>query len=183
MTPPADALQPRFRLATRQDVAAVRALVESAYRGEASRAGWTTEADLLDGQRTDEEALDALLATPGSVMVLAESDEDGLVGCCALEARPDATAYLGLFAVRPTRQGSGIGSTILAEAERIAFEEWGAPILEMTVIGLRADLLAWYARRGYEPTGRTASFPYGDERSGIPRRPDLEFVVLAKSAG
>src|SRR4051794_13241714 len=45
-----------FREAGPADLGAIVALVESAYRGESSRAGWTTEADLLDGQRTDRAA-------------------------------------------------------------------------------------------------------------------------------
>ena len=102
------------------------------------------------------------------------------MGCCQLESRAGATAYLGLFAVAPTRQGGGLGRAIVAEAERRARVEWGAERMMMTVIRQRTDLIPWYGRLGYRRTGETQPFPYGDERFGRPTRPDLEFVVLAK---
>ena len=154
-------------------------LVDSAYRGDASRAGWTTEADLLDGQRTDAEAVSAVVDARGSAMLVAEADGH-LAGCCQLERHPGGEVYFGMFAVRPGWQGRGRGQEILTEAERLAREEWGAVTMVMTVLAQRLDLIAWYQRRGYRLTGRGRSFPYGDERFGIPRRPDLSFVELAK---
>jgi ribosomal protein S18 acetylase RimI-like enzyme len=168
-----------FRFARSGDVPAVVDLVESAYRGESSREGWTTEADLLDGQRTDAEAISALLTRPGTVMLLAEADGQ-LVGCCQLEQRPQAEAYFGMFAVRPGSQGQGWGGQILAEAERLAREEWSAGTMVMSVLAQRPDLVAWYERRGYRRTGETTPFPYGNERFGVPKRPDLSFAILAK---
>ena len=85
-----------------------------------------------------------------------------------------------MFAVAPTAQAGGLGRTMLAEAERVAREEWGATTMQMTVIKQREDLIAWYVRRGYEATGEMHAFPYGDERFGIPQRDDLEFRVLTK---
>jgi ribosomal protein S18 acetylase RimI-like enzyme len=167
-----------FRYATSADVPAVVALVESAYRGDTSRAGWTTEADLLEGQRTDPEGVAAVVEDPGSRLLLAEHDGD-LVACCQLEHRDDH-AYFGMFAVRPRLQGGGVGKAVLAEAERLAGEEWGAREMRMTVISVREELIAWYARRGYARTGTTSPFPYGDERFGVPRRDDLEFELLIK---
>ncbi|GAA1630497.1 GNAT family N-acetyltransferase [Catellatospora bangladeshensis] len=170
--------QVAVRAAGPGDVAAVVALVESAYRGDSSRAGWTTEADLLDGQRTDPEAVAAHVAAPGSVILLAERDGE-LLACCHLE-RHDGYAYFGMFAVRPDLQGGGLGKAVIAEAERYASAEWGVPQLHMTVITVRAELIAWYERRGYARTGQTSPFPYGDERFGLPRRDDLEFELLVK---
>jgi ribosomal protein S18 acetylase RimI-like enzyme len=167
-----------FRRAGAADVPAIVALVESAYRGEVSRTGWTTEADLLDGQRTDAAAVADILRAPGSTVLLAEAAE-GLLACCQLEQRPPA-AYFGMFSVQPTGQGHGVGRQVLAEAERIARDEWGATSMIMTVLAQRDDLIAWYERRGYQRTGEQRPFPYGDERHGIPRRPDLIFDVLAK---
>jgi ribosomal protein S18 acetylase RimI-like enzyme len=170
----------RFRNATASDVADVVALVESAYRGDSSRAGWTTEADLLDGQRTDPDAVAEIVASPASRMLLAFDDSDRLLACCQLERRDSDVCYFGMFAVSPTLQGAGVGRAMLDEAERIARDEWAAHTMQMTVIRQRADLIAWYVRRGYSETGETRPFPHGDERFGLPRRDDLVFVVLAK---
>jgi ribosomal protein S18 acetylase RimI-like enzyme len=171
-----------FRRADGADVPAIVALVESAYRGEVSRTGWTTEADLLDGQRTDAEAVADILRSQGSTVLLAEAGGD-LRACCQLEQRPPAVAYFGMFSVQPTGQGQGVGRQLLAEAERIARDEWGATTMIMTVLAQRVELIEWYERRGYRRTGEQRPFPYGDERYGIPRRPDLVFDVLAKPLG
>jgi ribosomal protein S18 acetylase RimI-like enzyme len=168
-----------YRDATAADVDAIVALVESAYRGDASRAGWTTEADLLDGQRTDAEAVRSIIAAAGSRMLLAVDDGGDLLGCCQLERRDEA-AYFGMFSVRPGQQGGGLGRAMLAEAERLARAEWGVGVMRMQVIKQRRDLIAWYERRGYVATGERHPFPYGDERYGKPRRDDLEFQVLEK---
>lgn len=170
-----------FRTAVPSDVPAIVALVESAYRGDASRAGWTTEADLLDGQRTDADQVMELLASGGSVILLAERD-GALVACCHLERRDDH-AYFGMFAVSPAEQAGGVGRTLLAEAERFARAEWSVPEQRMTVLTAREDLIAWYERRGYRRTGERSPFPYGNERFGLPRRDDLEFETLAKPLG
>jgi ribosomal protein S18 acetylase RimI-like enzyme len=173
------ALPLRFRAATAADAAAVVALVESAYRGEASRAGWTTEADLLDGQRTDAADVLACIARPRSQVLLAESG--GRLLACAHVADEDGAGYFGMFSVVPGLQGGGVGSQVLAEAERIARDELGLAMMRMTVIDVREALIAWYERRGYRRTGIKKPFPYGDERFGRPRRDDLRFEVLEKS--
>ena len=167
-----------FRLATSADVAAIVALVESAYRGDVSRKGWTTEADLLDGQRTDPAGVAELIAKPGSCMLLAERD-GALLACANLEKRGEA-GYFGMFSVRPDLQGAGIGRAVLAEAERFARDDWHCREMHMTVISVRDELIAWYERRGYRRTGIHSPFPYGDARFGIPKREDLRFELLVK---
>lgn len=168
-----------FRNATPADVPAIVALVESAYRGDASRAGWTTEADMLDGQRVDEHGVGELVSRRASRILLAESAGE-LVDCCHIEKHGDA-CYFGMFAVRPAAQAGGVGRRTLAEAERLAATEWHCRRMEMTVISIRAELIAWYLRRGYRRTGRFKPFPYGDERFGIPKRDDLRFELLERS--
>ncbi|MEU5421251.1 GNAT family N-acetyltransferase [Streptomyces sp. NPDC001407] len=170
--------EPVFRAATVADVPELVALVESAYRGDDSRAGWTTEADLLDGQRTDPAGVEAVVKDENSRLLVVECEGE-TVACCQLEHR-GTHAYFGMFAVRPTMQGAGLGKVVIAEAERFVRAEWGADEMHMTVIRQRDELIAWYERRGYRRTGRMSPFPYGDERFGIPQRDDLEFELLVK---
>ena len=163
----------QIRAAGPEDVAAVVALVESAYRGDSSRAGWTTEADLIDGSRTDAEEITELVPD----LLLAELDGE-LVGCAALSVVGSA-GYFGTFAVRPTLQGGGVGGALLQAAEERA-RLLGLHRVEMSVLSVRTELIAWYERRGYARTGASRPFPYGVERNGRPRTADLEFTVLSK---
>jgi len=168
----------RFRSATAADIDAVVALVESAYRGDASRQGWTTEADFLDGRRTGADDVSACLARERSRILLAE--RNGAMLACAHVAEEDGAGYFGMFSVRPDLQGGGIGKHVLAEAERIVRDEWHLATMRMTVIDIRDELIAFYERRGYRRTGITKPFPYGDARFGLPRRDDLRFEILEK---
>jgi ribosomal protein S18 acetylase RimI-like enzyme len=168
----------RFRPAGVPDIPAVVALVESAYRGVASKVGWTTEADLLGGQRTNPDDVRSCIERAQSVVLLAERDAE-LIACCHVAAE-DGAGYFGMFSVRPTLQGGGIGKQVIAEAERIAREDWRLPAIRMTVIDVRDELIAFYERRGYVRTGIKKPFPYGDPRFGQPRRDDLQFEVLEK---
>jgi ribosomal protein S18 acetylase RimI-like enzyme len=170
-----------FRTARPAEVPALVDLVESAYRGRRARAGWTHEADLLSGQRTDAKMVGAAMRDPAGVVLVAETAGQ-LAACCQVQRR-DGYVYFGMFAVAPDRQGGGLGRAVLAEAERFARDEWGAGELRMTVIVQREDLIAWYLRRGYARTGELSPFPYGDERFGVPLRPDLAFETLTKKLG
>ncbi len=168
-----------FRNATLADIPALIELVTQAYRGDASRQGWTTEADLLDGNRIDADQLRADLAQPQARVLIAESGGEMLA--CAYVGRDGDTGYFGMFSVRPQLQGHGVGGRLLAEAERVVRDELGLERLRMTVIDVRDELIRFYQRRGYQRTGIKKPFPYGDERFGIPKRPDLRFEVLEKS--
>ncbi|NEA37896.1 GNAT family N-acetyltransferase [Streptomyces sp. SID11385] len=167
-----------FRPAGPADVTDLVALVESAYRGDSSRTGWTTEAHLLEGQRTDPESLREVMEMPGTVLLAVERAGE-LVACCQV-ARQEGHGYFGMFAVRPGLQGAGLGKAVLAEAERIAREDWGLTEMHMTVISAREELVAFYERRGYRRTGVLTPFPYDDERFGLPQRPGLAFELLIK---
>lgn len=164
--------------ATQADLPALHALIEAAYRGESARRGWSHEADLLDGQRTDQESLGAMLDDPAQ-HVLVLRDNDRLRACVALTQKDADLAYLGMLTVDPERQSAGLGKLILAAAEDHA-ARFGANRVEMTVIAQRGELIAWYERRGYRATGERRPFPAGDKRFGLPRRDDLEFLVLEK---
>jgi ribosomal protein S18 acetylase RimI-like enzyme len=167
-----------FRNATPADVDAIVSLVTSAYRGDASRAGWTTEADFLDGNRIDPDVLRVDIERPRSRVVLAEREATLLA--CAHVADEGGHGYFGMFAVVPGLQGGGIGKALLDECERIARDDWQLPDMRMTVIDIRNELIAFYERRGYRRTGMYKPFPHGDERFGIPKRDDLRFEVLEK---
>ncbi|MCU1369542.1 MAG: GCN5-related N-acetyltransferase [Ilumatobacteraceae bacterium] len=166
-----------FRPAVPDDVDAIVGLVTAAYRGEASTAGWTTEDHLLKGQRTDAAMVAASVVDPSGEVVLAEAG-GSLVGCIHVQ-RAGGRAHFGMFAVDPTRQAAGTGSALLARAEDQA-RTWGCSTMDLEVVGQRAELIAWYERRGYAATGETKPFPYGDERFGVPQRDDLHFVVLRR---
>lgn len=175
---------PLFRRAGTSDIAAAHALIESAFRGDSAKNGWTHEADLLGGQRTDVEAIAGIVADPAQTMILAE--QDGALRGCVLVAdkgrrEQDHIAYLGMLTVSPLLQGGGLGSALVVEAERHARETVGATIMEMTVIKQRTELVDWYRRRGYALTGREEPFPLDDPRFGIPKTRDLVFVVMAKT--
>lgn len=178
-----------FRAATAADLDGLLALVQSAYRGESSRAGWTTEADLLDGQRTDVADLQACVDRSDSMLLVAErpgdvdTDPAGIVACAYIapdDGNPSEAAQFGMFAVRPQLQGSGVGKAVMDEAERIVRDEWQLPLMRMSVIDVREELIGFYERRGYRRTGIYKPFPYGDERFGLPRRADLRFEILEK---
>ena len=168
-----------FRSALPNDVPAIVALVESAYRGDVSRKGWTTEADFLDGQRTDPAGVAEIVDKPHNRVLLALRD-GRLLACCHLEQQGEA-CYFGMFAVDPSLQGGGVGKQMMAEAERIAAAEWRCRRMEMTVITIRHELIAWYERRGYRRSGVFKPFPYGDARFGLPKRDDLQFELLVKT--
>ena len=158
----------RLREATGPDVPALVALVNSAYRGDSSRAGWTTEAHLLGGIRVDNERLESAIGTDGHVILVHESDE-GIVSCVHLE-KTGEDGYLGMLTTRPTLQGSGLGRKMIEAAEAWAVTHWHVRAMHMTVLEQRPELIAWYERRGYVATTERKPFPYGDERWGLPTR-------------
>lgn len=167
-----------LRVADSADIPALVALVESAYRGEASRQGWTTEADLLDGQRIDASGMAEVIGKSDSRVLLAV-DGAAILACAHIQRQDDA-AYFGMFSVRPDLQGAGLGDRLLRECERSARELWHCSKMQMTVISVRDELIAWYERRGYRRSGRYKPFPYGDARFGEPKRDDLRFEWLEK---
>ncbi len=150
-----------FRPAAIGDAAHVAALVNSAYRGGSSRAGWTTEADLLTGERISTDEMKALIATGGTIILLCFQDAD-LIGSVQLQKFDDA-AYLGMFVVQPKLQGAGIGKQFMQTAEELVQAKWGVKRMWMSVISVRHELIAYYERRGYQRTGHFKPFPYAVE--------------------
>jgi ribosomal protein S18 acetylase RimI-like enzyme len=166
-----------IRDATVADIPDLHALIQSAYRGEASRAGWTTEADLLDGQRTDPEDLASILTDPAQALLTAWRGET-LLGCILIADRGGETGYFGMLSVSPTLQGGGLGRRLIEAAHAALADRFGTRRVRIQVFPQRETLIAWYLRLGYAPTGETVPFPYGDPRFGLPLRDDLQFIVM-----
>lgn len=162
-----------------QEIDELVGLVNSAYRGDSSRKGWTTEADLLDGIRTDPVAIRSLVEMPGSVILAGKDELDHIVGCVYLH-QEKADLFLGMLTVAPELQAQGLGKKLLAAAEEYAITV-SAENLVITVIDSRFELIAWYNRHGYAPTGETRPFP-SDPAFGIPKQP-LQFIVMKKRLG
>lgn len=168
-----------FRAATLADVPDIVALVESAYRGDSGRRGWTTESDLLDGNRTNKREVAMLIAKPDNRVLLAH--RDGTPVACSHIRKQGDSCHFGLFAVNPELQRGGVGKQMIREAERVAREDYRCGQMEMTVISVRAELLAWYERRGYRRTGKLRPFPAGNGCAGFAKKIDLHFELLVKA--
>ncbi|WP_137863610.1 MULTISPECIES: GNAT family N-acetyltransferase [unclassified Sphingomonas] len=162
-----------IRPATRDDLPALHPVIERAYRGDAARGGWTHEADLItEGTRTDLATLTVIVDDPRQRLLIADTG-NGLLGCVQVTARDEGLAYLGLLCVDPTLQSAGLGKRLVAAAEDCARAAFGASAMEMTVIDTRAELIAFYARRGYRNSGEKRDFP-------VPLDPPLFMDVLVK---
>lgn len=163
------------RLALHDDLPALHALVESAYRGDSARGGWTHEADLLEGQRTSQAELAQALDDANNRVLVMHRD-GAMIGTVTVTRRADGIAYMGMLCVDPALQAGGMGRTLIAAAEEQARRDFGATVMEMTVVAPRTELIAYYERRGYAQTGEIRPFP-------LPQFDHLTMVVLAKALG
>jgi len=168
----------RFRSAELKDAEKIVELVNSAYRGDSSRKGWTTEADLLDGQRTDLERISELIASVGVTLELAISDKK-IIGCVQLKKESDDVLYFGLLTVQPDLQAQGVGKQILQHIENIA-RRGKCKKLRMTVVHRRPELISYYERRGFKKTGKSEEFPAYDPRNGVLKVSDLQLLEFEK---
>lgn len=166
-----------FRIADQADIPPMVALINSAYRGDSSRVGWTTEADLLEGLRTTEAELFGLYHDDDSVFLLCIQDAN-IIGTVHLQ-NCGTFAYVGMFVIHPSLQGAGLGKAFLNQAEQYIRHEWQLARIEMTVISMRHELIAYYKRRGYCPTGELRPFPLNSEIT-IAKVENLEIAVLEK---
>jgi len=164
-----------YRIAAPADVPAIRALIESGYRGDSARRGWTHEADLLDGNRTSEAEIGGIVAAPDKRMLIAERD-GALVGTVTATDLGGGKAYMGLLCVDPLLQAAGLGRALIARIETLASQDFGAHTMELTVVDARADLIAYYERRGYVRTGEIRPFP-------LPMDVPYLMVVLERAIG
>lgn len=166
-----------FRKASFHDAADISALVNSCYRGDLSRRGWTSEAELLGGERTNVGDIEALLSGDDSVILLCMNGK-GLVGSVHLQ-RDGSDCYLGMLVVSPELQRGGIGKKLMLAAEALAQRTWPVTRMTMTVISVRRELISFYERRGYRQTGLKKPF-VADGRHGIPLVDGIDFEVLVK---
>jgi ribosomal protein S18 acetylase RimI-like enzyme len=169
----------RFRTAQANDATSIAALVNSAYRGDHAKKGWTTESDLLDGQRTDVEAILELIQTPQNSIELALNDWRHVIGCVHLRIETPSTLYFGMLTVEPTAQTAGIGKKLLEHLEHQA-QELALKEIRMTVLPQRKELIAFYERRGFTATGQSEPFPTHDPRYGIPKVQGLILMEYKK---
>jgi ribosomal protein S18 acetylase RimI-like enzyme len=162
--------------ATLKDVIALEKLINSAYRGETSKLGWTTEANLLKGERITIDELTEIIYNKENT-ILKFTDNSTIIGCVLLSNKGNKL-YLGMLTVSPELQNSGIGKKLLQKAEEHALK-LGLPKIVMTVISIRDELIAWYKRHGFIDTGAREPFPLNDTDAVISEQP-LEFIVLEK---
>lgn len=165
--------------ATLGDVSQLNELINSAYRGESSKKGWTTEANILEGIRTTEEELTETMGDSKNT-ILKFTEKARIIGCVLLMEK-EQQLYLGMLTVSPELQNSGVGKKLLEQAE-IHASALGLPRIVMTVISVREELIAWYKRHGYVDTGAREPFPASDVHIPISEKP-LEFMVLEKKIG
>ncbi|WP_326524363.1 GNAT family N-acetyltransferase [Sphingomonas sp.] len=161
-----------IRGARAADLAGLHPVIERTYRGDSARQGWTHEADLLSGRRTSLDVLEAILSDPVQRLLVAVNGTRP-VGCVAIGDRGGGLVHLGQLCVDPLLQTGGKGRRLMAAAERTARVVFGADRIELAVIDSRAELIAWYQRRGYTLTGERRDFP-------VPVDPPLHMVVLEK---
>lgn len=171
-----------WRVADLQDAERIVSLVNGAYRGASGLRGWTTEAHIIGGQRTDREGIEASIGEADHVILIATASDtpEKFLGCVDVRKSSATDAYFGMLSVDPDAQGSGVGDFLIKCAERYAQERFLSRRMTMSVITIRTELIAYYERRGYHATGVIQPFPYGQERFGLPLRDDLEMMVFAK---
>lgn len=161
-----------------EDIIALEALVNSAYRGEGSKMGWTTEAEILDGIRINGDALRAMLKDSGVTVLKYLGKDDGIIATVCLEPK-GTKLYLGMFAVSPMEQGGGIGKKMMYAADEFALEK-SCDRIVISVISTRSELIAWYGRHGYVATGRSIAFEDIEGRFGDPKVPDIALIEMEK---
>ena len=163
------------------DAETVAKLINSAYRGETSRKGWTTEADILDGLRTTTAEVGKIIKRKDAFMLIGVyRDEIIATICCEWqELAGQDTVHFGMIAVKPSLQNKGYGKKMIQAAEAMTLREWRVVGFHMAVISIRHELIAFYERLGYIKTGEFKDFP---ENSGLwqPKVEGLNLQYLAK---
>jgi len=169
----------KIRVAEATDVQAIVQLVNQAYRPNTGAVGWTHESNWVSGGRTSVDQVMDLLLKPDS-MILLKSVNSAIVACVHIE-KHGSISDIGMLAVNPSQQATGIGKQMLAHAEHYARTEYGAKKFAMLVISSRIELIAFYLRRGYKKTGVLMDYPI-TAGVGIPKYSGMTIEVLEKPA-
>lgn len=143
----------QYRLAAAGDAQSLIAMINAAFSIE----------DFLEGTRTDEERLAAMMAK-GSIL-MAEDDAGKLLGSVYFELR-GLRGYLGMLAVDPARQGQGIARRLIEKAEE-HLREAGCNEVEIIVLNMRPELLPIYRRMGFIETGTMDFAPSRKLKPGV----------------
>jgi hypothetical protein len=171
----------QFPFALPEQANEIAALVNSVYRGENAKKGWTTEAGILGGIRITPEKTEEYINTPGSIIMLAVHDNK-IIGCVHLEKDGDS-CWLGMLSVDVNYQTFGLGKILIEKSESVVKDKFRCGEMKMKVIGIRKELVDYYIRRGYEPTGERVDFTGGEDTFGKPFVQNLHFEILAKKLG
>jgi len=153
---------------------AISDLINLTYRGSI---GWTTEAAIIQGDRTNRQEIEAAMLNPGGHFFVV--NQLSTPAACIYIASEQEHAYIGFFSVHPSLQGQGFGSYMLEQAEIFARDSLQAHTFVLFVISQRPELIAFYQRRGYRGTGRIEAFP---SYLGTPKITGLTIEYLEKNA-
>jgi hypothetical protein len=168
----------KISTAVSDDADEIKMLVNSVYRGENSKKGWTTEAYFLDGIRITPEKVKEIIDKNNNV-ILTFTLNNKIIGCVHLEEKDD-TCWLGMLSVDVNYQTNGLGKFIIEKSEDYSVNIFECNEMKMKVIGIRDELINYYLRRGYVLTGETEDFNTSKDVFGKPNQTDLCFKILKK---
>jgi ribosomal protein S18 acetylase RimI-like enzyme len=167
----------KISIATAEQADEITALVNSVYRGENAKKGWTTEADFLEGIRITPEKIKEIIDSENNVIINAV-EGDKIIGCVQLEKKGNHT-LLGMLSVDVDYQNKGIGKVLITECERYTKEVYKCDEIKMKVIGKRKELIEYYERRNYLVTGEREDFGAEGDTFGETKE-KLYFEILSK---
>lgn len=166
----------KLELANSSDDKEICKLLNLAYRG---KEGWTTESALVTGNRCNENDIASDINSPNNYLLVYRIENT--ISACISVQKTDGNASIGLFAVHPEFQNSGVGKTILKLAEQFAVSSFQPEKFIMGVLSSRTALIEYYERRGYNRNGSIKAFPV-HLNVGIPVDPNLTIEELTKNA-
>ncbi|RSM10864.1 hypothetical protein CEP52_003344 [Fusarium oligoseptatum] len=171
----------QFRIATPDDAPQLQQLIQAAFRAEDSRKDWVGDAELAANFCISVDEVLPKITSPDSEMIMAFDDNGALAGTVGVFHRNDDLARLFYLAVDQTLHRGGIGRQVLEYAEGYCQRTWGVKKLGLDALTLRKELISWYMRRGYVPTGEITPFPV-DKLNGRALPEGLGFVEMEKEA-